>query len=104
MRTGEHRAGRLHVEAQTWLWAGPELHGAEFDAVRVDPGALDPQLGGECRRVDQPTGGGGVALAAHQFDYSSRDGLHGGRVECGVGVGVLGMVVELWAVVLGHQC
>jgi hypothetical protein len=102
MRTGEHRAGCLYVEAQTRLWAGPELHGTKFVAVRVDPGALDPQLGRERRCVDQSAGG--VCLIAHQLDYSSRDGLHGGRVECGIGVGVLEMVVELWAVVGGHQC
>jgi hypothetical protein len=71
--------------------------------VFVDPRARDPEFGRKCRRVDKSADRGG-ALAAHQLDYSSCNGLHGSRVECGVGLGALKVVVERWAVVLGHRC
>lgn len=99
----ERFAGTLNVEAQTWLCASPELYGAEFIAVFVDPRARDPKLGGEGRRVDQSARGGGGTLAAHQLNHPSRDGLHGGRVKRGAGV-ALRVVGELRTVLWGHQC
>jgi hypothetical protein len=72
----ERFAGTLNVEAQAWLCAGPKLYGAELGAVFVDPRARDPELGGKGRRVDKSAGRGGGALAAHQLDHPSRDGLH----------------------------
>jgi hypothetical protein len=98
----ERFAGTLNVEAQAWLCAGPKPNAAELVAVFVDPRARDPKLGGEGRRVDQSAGGG--TLAAHQLDHPLRDGLHGGRVKRGVGVGVaLRVVGELRTVLWGHR-
>ncbi len=64
----------------------------------VDPRTRDPEFGREGRRVDKPADREG-ALAAHQLDYSSCNGLHGSRVEYGVDLGALKVVLERWAVV-----
>jgi hypothetical protein len=49
------------------------LHAPEFVTVGIDPGALNSQLGCECRRIDQAPGDGRGALASDQLDHAARE-------------------------------
>jgi hypothetical protein len=57
------------VEAQPRFRSGAEPHGAELTRVRVDPFALDLQLGRHGLRVDE------AARVAHELGATTGDGF-----------------------------
>jgi hypothetical protein len=84
-RASKHLPGHLRVEAQAWLRAGPKLDSAKFGTVGIDPGAIDSELGGECRRIDKPPSSGGATFVVDQLNHPLRHGLNGCRVKNGSG-------------------